>query len=105
MTVTKEFSNFKELINNVELPVLVDFYAKWCGPCHLMSSILEEINPQIKNRIQLVKIDTEKYPNIASEYGIEALPTLVLFKNGEEIERIQGVLQGPQLIQRLETFL
>ncbi len=105
MTVTKEFSNFNDLINNVELPVLVDFYALWCGPCHLMSSILEEVNSQMKNRMQLVKIDTEKYPDIASEYNIEALPTLVLFKNGEEIERIQGVLKTEQLIERLETFL
>ena len=105
MAVKKEFSNFQELLTTSEIPVLVDFYAEWCGPCHMMSPILEEVNTEMKNKLQVVKVDTEKYPNLASQYGIEALPTLILFKNAEVVERIQGVHKAPQLIELLESLL
>ncbi|EAW34990.1 thioredoxin [Lyngbya sp. PCC 8106] len=101
MSVKKTFSSFKELLEGSDLPVLVDFYATWCGPCHMMAPILEEVNQQMNQQIKIVKIDTDKYPQIASQYGIEALPTLVLFKKGQPIERIEGVVRAPELIQRL----
>lgn len=105
MAIKKEFNSFDELISGSELPVLVDFYATWCGPCKIMASILEEVNAQMKDRLQIVKIDSDKYEDLASEYHIYALPTLVLFKNGQQVDRIEGVLQTPQLIQRLESFV
>lgn len=105
MAINKEFNSFDELISGSELPVLVDFYATWCGPCKIMASILEEVNAQMKDRLQIVKIDSDKYEDLASEYHIHALPTLVLFKNGQQVDRIEGVLQTPQLIQRLQSFL
>lgn len=105
MAIKKEFNSFDELISGSELPVLVDFYATWCGPCKIMASILEEVNAQMKDRLQIVKIDSDKYEDLASEYHITALPTLVLFKNGQQVDRIEGVLQTPQLIQRLQSFL
>lgn len=105
MAIKKEFNSFDELISGSELPVLVDFYATWCGPCKIMASILEEVNAQMKDRLQIVKIDSDKYEDLASEYHIHALPTLVLFKNGQQVDRIEGVLQTPQLIQRLQSFL
>src|SRR5689334_11746056 len=102
MAVKKQFNSFQELIANSEVPVLVDFYATWCGPCQMMSPILEQVNTQLKDRIQVVKVDTDKYPNLANEHHIHALPTLVLFKNRQPIDRIAGVLQAPQLIRRLQ---
>jgi thioredoxin len=105
MAVKKSFSSFQELLTNTETPVLVDFYATWCGPCQMMAPILEQVGTQMRNRLQVVKIDTDKYPGIATQYQIHALPTLVLFKNGQPIDRIEGVLQAPQLIQRLQTSL
>ncbi len=105
MAVKKKFSSFQELLASTQIPVLVDFYATWCGPCQIMAQIIEQVNPQISNRLQVVKIDTDKYPGLASEYGIEALPTLVLFKNGQPVDRIEGVLQAPQLMQRLQRSL
>ncbi|MDB9513013.1 thioredoxin [Kamptonema animale CS-326] len=105
MAIKKEFNSFDELISGSELPVLVDFYATWCGPCKIMASILEEVNAQMKDRLQIVKIDSDKYEDLASEYHIHALPTLVLFKNGQQVDRIEGVLQTPQLIQRLQSFV
>jgi len=105
MTVKKQFSSFEELLASTNLPVLVDFYATWCGPCQMMAPILEQVNAQMNNRIQVVKIDTDKYPHLASQYNIQALPTLVLFKNGQPVDRIEGLLQAPQLIQHLQASL
>jgi thioredoxin len=105
MAVKKEFSSFQDLLNSTPVPVLVDFYATWCGPCQMMAPILEQTGLYLKDRLQVVKIDTDKYPNLASQYQIQALPTLVLFKNGEAIDRIEGVVQADRLIQHLQTLL
>jgi thioredoxin len=105
MAVKKEFTSFQDLLATTSIPVLVDFYATWCGPCQMMAPILEQAGLYLKNRLQVVKIDTDKYPNIATQYQIQALPTLVLFKNGQPIDRIEGVVQADRLIQHLQTLL
>ena len=105
MAVKKQFSSFQDLLDNCPVPVLVDFYATWCGPCQMMSPILEQVGANLRDRLQIVKIDTDKYPGLASQYGIEALPTLVLFKNGQPADRIEGVMQAPQLVQHLSSQL
>ena len=105
MAVKKPFSSFEDLLENSNLPVLVDFYATWCGPCQMMTPILEQVGANLRDRLQVVKIDTDKYPNLASKYQIEALPTLVLFKNGQPAEKIEGVHQAPQLIQHLSSLI
>ncbi len=105
MAVKKQFSSFQDLLEGSNVPVLVDFYATWCGPCQMMNPILEQVGAILRDRLQVVKIDTDKYPNLASKYQIEALPTLVLFKNGKPAERIEGVLQTTQLIKHLSTFV
>lgn len=103
MAVKKEFNSFEEMVSGSDLPLLVDFYAPWCGPCQLMAKILEQVNQQMKDRMQVVKINTDNYPDLATQYGIEALPTLVLFKSGQPVDRIEGVLNTDQLIQRLQA--
>jgi thioredoxin len=105
MAVKKKFASFQELLDSSEIPVLVDFYATWCGPCQMMSPVLEQVGTQMRDRLQVVKIDTDKYPVLASHYQIHALPTLVLFKKGQPVERIEGVMQAPQLIQRLQSLI
>ena len=104
MAIKKKFNNFDELLTVSDLPVLVDFYATWCGPCKMMAPILEQVNQQIKGKLRIVKIDTDRYPQLASRYHIEALPTLVLFKNGEPVGRIEGVIQPQQLEERLNSI-
>lgn len=103
MAIKKQFSNFQELISGSDTPILVDFYAPWCGPCQLMSKILDQVNSQLRQQVRIVKINTENYPDLASEHHVNALPTLVLFKQGKPIDRIEGVMQSQQLIQRLQT--
>ncbi|WP_414577365.1 thioredoxin [Anabaena sp. CCY 9402-a] len=105
MTTKKQFNSFDEMLSDSDVPVLVDFYAEWCGPCQMMGPILEQVNTQLKDRLRIVKIDTEKYTELASQYEIYALPTLVLFKQGQPVDRIEGVLQTPQLVQRLQGLL
>ncbi|MFE4106804.1 thioredoxin [Almyronema epifaneia] len=105
MAVKQQFKSFADLIQNSEIPVLVDFYANWCGPCQMMAGILEQVNAQIKGKVKIVKIDTERYPQLASDYSIHALPTLVLFKQGQPTDRIEGVLAVEQLVQRLRANL
>ncbi|MCU0517672.1 MAG: thioredoxin [Oscillatoria sp. Prado101] len=105
MAVKKQFNSFQELLAESDVPVLVDFYAPWCGPCQMMATILQQVNTQLNNRLRVVKINTDNYPELASEHRIQALPTLVLFKNGQQVDRIEGVVQAPQLIQRLQTLI
>ncbi len=105
MAVKKQFTSFDALLSGSDVPVLVDFYATWCGPCQMMAPILDRVGTQLKGRVQIVKIDTDKYPNLASQYQINALPTLVLFKNAQPVERIEGLVQADQLIGRLQTLL
>jgi thioredoxin len=105
MAVKQQFASFEEAIANSDRPILVDFYATWCGPCQMMAKILEQVNLQLNSQIQIIKIDTDRYPQIASQHQIQALPTLVLFKNGQPVDRIEGVLQAPQLVDRVRQFL
>jgi thioredoxin len=105
MTTKKEFNSFEEMLSGSDVPVLVDFYADWCGPCQMMVPILEQVNAQLKDRLQIVKIDTDKYTGLASQYAIAALPTLVLFKEGKPVDRIEGLVQAPQLVQHLKALI
>ena len=105
MAVKKQFSSFEDLLESSNVPVLVDFYATWCGPCQMMAPILEQVGATLRDRLQVVKIDTDKYPNLASKYQIKALPTQHLFKEGQPAEKIEGVQQAPQLIQHLNTLI
>ncbi len=105
MAIKQQFNSFEDLLSGSEVPVLVDFYASWCGPCQMMAPILEQVNAQLKQRLRVVKIDTDKYPQIASQYQIHALPTLVLFKQGQPVDRIEGVMPAERLLQHLQTLI
>jgi thioredoxin len=105
MAVKKQFASFGEMLTASPKPVLVDFYATWCGPCQMMAPILEQVGGQLRNQIQVIKIDTDRYPAIATQYQIQSLPTLVLFKQGLPVYRIEGVQQAGQLIQQLQSSL
>ncbi|PIN02922.1 Thioredoxin-like protein [Handroanthus impetiginosus] len=99
------YSSFNELLENSDKPVFVDFYATWCGPCQFMVPILEQVSNSMVDQIQVVKIDTEKYPIIADKYKIQALPTFILFKDGKPFDRFEGAMPADQLIQRIEASL
>jgi len=103
--VKQTFKNFDDMLTNSDKPVLVDFYATWCGPCVMMAKELNQISETMKDQVMVVKIDTEKYPNIASRFEIYALPTCVLFKDGEPVERVEGVVRHDDLKKLIESKL
>ncbi len=105
MAVKKQFASFEEMLQGSEIPLLVDFYAPWCGPCQMMGPILEKVGAELKDQLQVVKINTDKYPDLATKHKITSLPTLVVFKNGKPVDRIEGLVRAEQLIQHLSQVL
>lgn len=94
---------FEELINNTAEPVLVDFYATWCGPCKMMHPILENVKARVGNKARIVKIDVDEQQALAMKYQIQAVPTLMLFKGGQQVWRQSGVVQSNQLVELIES--
>lgn len=103
--VKKTYSSFDDMLANSDVPVLVDFYATWCGPCQYMVPILNEVGRVLKDELRIVKIDTEKYPNVAGRYGVQALPTLIIFRDGQPIDRLEGALPADKLIRHVKDVL
>jgi len=97
-------SNFNELINS-DKPTLVDFYATWCGPCKMMSPIIEETKSVLKDTANILKVDIDKNKEVAIKYGIRSVPTLILFKNGEMIWRQSGVATKNSLIDKVLEYI
>ena len=95
-------SNFKTIIDS-ETPVLIDFYAEWCGPCKSLSSVLKQVKSALKDGVKIVQIDVDKNPLLAANYKIKGVPTMMLFKNGTQVWRQSGVLQMTDLIEVIKT--
>jgi thioredoxin len=105
MAVKKEFASFQEMLDQSSVPILVDFYADWCQPCQMMAKELVKVQDHLGDRLQVVKIDTEKYEDLAVDHRVYALPTLVLFKEGKPIQRFEGLVAAAQLIAQLRPYI
>jgi len=98
-------NNFDEEINNSQLPVLVDFWAEWCGPCKQIGPILEEIGESKKDKLKIFKLNVDESPNTSQKFGVRGIPTLMLFKEGKIVDTKVGSLSKNLLESWLETNL
>lgn len=96
-------SNFLEIINK-EKPVLVDFFAEWCGPCKMMSPILKEVKESLGDKVSIIKIDVDKNQSLAAKYQVRGVPTLALYKSGKQVWRESGVVQKRELVSIINSF-
>jgi thioredoxin 1 len=94
----------KEVLQSSQT-VLVDFYADWCGPCRAIAPIVEEIARELSDRLKVVKLDVDQNPQTAMQYGVQSIPTLIIFKNGKEVERLIGYMSKAKLMSKIEPHL
>ena len=97
--------NFQDQVLDAEQPVLVDFWAPWCGPCKMLTPTIEELAGDYAGRVRVGKMNTDENPQTASSHNISAIPTVMLFKNGEEVDRIVGVPPKAKFTASLDTHL
>ncbi|MFV5700895.1 thioredoxin [Flavobacterium sp. XS2P12] len=93
-------SNFDTIIKS-DKPVLIDFFATWCGPCKMLSPILREVKDSLGDRVSIIKIDVDKNQQIASQYQVRGVPTMILFQNGKQLWRQSGVLTKEEIIKTI----
>ena len=96
LVITKD--NFEKEVLKSEKPVLVDFYADWCGPCNAMAPVIEELAKELEGKVKVGKINVDENPDIAVEYNVMSIPTLIVFKNGKEEKRLVGLRNKEELI-------
>lgn len=98
-------STFEAEVLKSNIPVIVDFWAQWCGPCRAIAPVLEELAKQFEGKVKIGKIDVDENQNYASQYGIRSIPTMIAFKNGEIVNQIIGGKPKTELVKWLESLI
>ncbi len=97
--------SFNDAISKADTPVLVDFWAPWCGPCKAIAPLLEELASELDGKAQITKVNVDENSAIAAKYNIRAIPTLLIFKGGEQVEQIVGMVGKDDLKSKVESYL
>jgi thioredoxin 1 len=97
-------SNFEDIVLKSDKPVIVDFWAVWCGPCRIIGPIVQEIGEEYSDQVVVGKLDVDNNPDVTRKYGIRNIPTLLFFKNGEVVDKQVGSVPKPVLVKKLEQY-
>lgn len=98
-------NNFKQEVLESSIPVLVDFWASWCMPCRMLAPTIEKLAEENQDKLKVCKLNTDENQNIAAQYGIQGIPTLIIFKEGKEVGRTVGVMSKEKLQEKLDPIL
>lgn len=98
-------ASFKDDVLESDVPVLVDFWAPWCGPCRMVAPVVDEIAEQYEGQVKVVKLNTDENPQVASQYGIRSIPTLMIFKGGQRVDMVVGAVPKTTLANTLEKYI
>ncbi len=98
-------ANFDEVVVNSDIPVIIDFWAPWCGPCKMMAPVFEKTAQNFALKTLFAKVNTENEQNLGARFGIRSIPTLIIFKNGKEVERVSGALDATSLSSLVSKHL
>ncbi|MFN5890833.1 MAG: thioredoxin [Bacteroidota bacterium] len=105
MAHTFTTSNFQETVLNSDKPVLVDFWAEWCGPCRMIGPVVEELANEFEGKAVIGKLNVDENPDISANYGVRSIPTLLVFKGGEVVDRIVGAVPKNMIASKIENQL
>ena len=105
MEVIVNDTNFEEEVLNSDIPVLVDFWAPWCGPCRMISPIVEEIEKEYEGKLKVCKINVDEAPQTSAKYGIRSIPTLGIFKNGQMADTVVGAVPKNVLTEKIDSHI
>lgn len=97
--------NFDQEVIKSDIPVLVDFWAVWCGPCRMIAPIVEELSKDYEGKVKVGKLDVDNNPRVASTYGVRSIPTLLIFKDGEIVEQIVGAVPKGEILKVLNNHM
>jgi thioredoxin 1 len=105
MAIKVNDANFKKEVLDADLPVLVDFWAEWCGPCLMVAPAVESVEKKYQGKLKVCKVNVDEAPNTSSEYGIMSIPTLYIFEKGKPMDQIVGAVPESEIISRVEIYV
>jgi len=105
MAIEVTEANFEEIVEKSDKPVIVDFWAEWCGPCRMVGPIVDEIGKEFEGKAVVTKVDVDSNPGISAKFGIRNIPTILFFKNGEVVDKQVGAVPKGTIVNKLEALM